>query len=70
MVLQKESKETNGDSTINKAMGIEAKFDGLRSFKNGFAAAKKGGKWGLINEVGEWIVEPTLGGIKDVELVK
>jgi len=51
-------------------MGIEAKFDGLRSFKNGFAAAKKGGKWGLINEVGEWIVEPTLGGIKDVELVK
>ena len=48
---------------------IEPQFEGIRDFKNGYAAAKKGGKWGVINKEGKWIIEPKFEGIKDMERV-
>ena len=49
---------------------VQAKYDGVRAFNNGYAAAKKEDKWGFINEKGEWVIEPTLGNVKDMELIK
>lgn len=39
-------------------------FEELKSFQSGLAAAKKDGKWGLLNTNLEWVVEPTLEEIK------
>ena len=34
---------------------IPAKFEDVKEFQNGKAAAKLNGKWGFINKRGEWI---------------
>lgn len=48
---------------------IKPQFEGVREFKNGYAAAQLNGKWGLIDASGNWIVKPIFSGIKDVERV-
>lgn len=48
---------------------IKPQFEAVRNFKNGFAAVKLKGKWGVINLEGEWIIEPKYMGIKDMELI-
>jgi len=48
---------------------IEPRFDGVRDFQNGFAAAKKKGQWGMIDTSGNWIIQPVWGGIKDMAIV-
>jgi hypothetical protein len=42
----------------------------VRNFKNGYAAARTGGKWGIIDTSGKWVIQPMFEGIKDMELVK
>jgi hypothetical protein len=37
---------------------LTPKFESLKSFKNGLAPAKQSGKWGFINEKGDWKISP------------
>jgi hypothetical protein len=37
---------------------IVAKFEDARDFNNGFAAAKQGDSWGLIDKKGNWKIQP------------
>ncbi len=40
-------------------MVIKVDAEQLREFTNGLAPAKSGGKWGLLNTKGEWVLRPT-----------
>ncbi|MGD1839866.1 MAG: WG repeat-containing protein [Thermonemataceae bacterium] len=44
------------DST-GKAV-IPAKFDAVKEFQEGVAAAQENGQWGFIRQDGEWLIEP------------
>lgn len=48
---------------------IPMQFEAVRKFKNGYAAAKKNGKWGFIDKTGYWIVGPQFVHVKDFERV-
>ncbi len=37
---------------------IEAEYDDVRNFSEGYAAVKKGGKWGYIDVYGDMVIEP------------
>jgi len=37
---------------------IKPKFESVRNFSEGFAAASKKGKWGFINSAGKWSIKP------------
>lgn len=38
----------------NQVMVIPPKFDEVKEFKDGKAAAKMNGRWGFINKQGQW----------------
>ncbi len=48
---------------------IQAQFDAVRDFKNGYAAAKAGDAWGIIDKNGNWIIKPSYDAVKDVAIV-
>lgn len=48
---------------------IQPQFDGVRNFKNGYAAAKLDDKWGIIDKTGIWVIQPVFAALKDVEKV-
>jgi hypothetical protein len=49
---------------------IQPHFQGVRDFKNGFAAAKENGLWGIIDKTGEWVIKPTFSRVEDVIKLK
>ena len=49
---------------------IEAKFDKVRDFQDGFAAVRIGEVWGVINKKGEFVCEPQFHDIKNFSKVK
>ena len=46
-------------------MVIEPKYDNARSFVNGYAAVLEEGKWGFINDKGNYVIKPQFEGAKD-----
>ena len=48
---------------------IDAKFDAVGDFSNGYAAAKLDGKWGIIDTKGNWVCQPQYDAIKEVQKV-
>ena len=55
--------EFNVDTGVNVAIDIYTeegalRYDGVRPFHDGFAFAKKDGKWGVINKSGAFVIQP------------
>lgn len=49
------------DGEFNRASTV---FDELKTFSNGYAAAKYNGKWGIVGTNGvDWLIEPTYEGV-------
>ncbi|NGZ75181.1 WG repeat-containing protein [Saccharibacillus alkalitolerans] len=44
---------------------IPPKYQDIRSFSSGRAAAKANNKWGFINRAGKWVVQPTYREVQD-----
>ncbi|MEL7020645.1 MAG: WG repeat-containing protein [Bacteroidota bacterium] len=47
----------------NGKIAIAARFDELRDFREGIAAVRIGGKWGLIDTMGNYLLVPTHKGV-------